>query len=470
MKKKSLVIVLSLTIAFSLLAFPVTVGINAFLLPSVYEDTFLGELKYKIRRLQNTDGKRIVLIGGSAIPFGVQSNLIKESISGYDVVDFGMYASLGSNVMLDFARSRINKDDIVLFMPEQHSQTLSMYYDGMSLWQGFDGSFQDIWLLKNETRQRLYGDIFAFSQSKFKYTFQEKIDLDESIYRRSSFNEYGDIKTELTPYNTMFDLYDPTTTVSFSENVIATDFIAYVNEFAKFVRSKEAQIYYYFPPINSLAIEDKNLVDSYYDYLAEQLDFDILGNPYDSIMDPEWFYDSNFHLNGSGGVHFTKKLIQNIKLANNDTSSTNIPLPGKPVIPETEITDGNNTHEDYFTYEENEETCVITDIKEIHESMIVPFRHNGKKVVSFKAETFAGKAGIKRIFIQDNIRYLYDYSFKDCSSLQRIYLQNKKPASINIGAHLLDGTRANIYVSKSCYSDYVTNYNFSRYGERIRPY
>ena len=166
MKKKGLVITLSITTTLSLLTFPCLVGINAFMLPSVYEDTFLGELKYKIKRLKETDGKRIVIISGSSAPFGIRSDLIKEKLFEYDVVNFGMYASLGSNVMLDFSKVRINEGDIVLFMPEQHIQTLSMYYNGTSLWQALDGDFSSLSLLPSATRQRLYGDLYSFSQSK----------------------------------------------------------------------------------------------------------------------------------------------------------------------------------------------------------------------------------------------------------------------------------------------------------------
>ena len=167
MKRKPLVISLISICVITLTAFPVLTMVNAFGLPSVYEDTFLGEMKYKIKRLKETDGKRIVLIGGSGVPFGVRSDLIEKYLPEYKVVDFGMYASLGSDVMLDFAKARINQGDIIIFMPEQHEQTLSMYYNGASLWQALDGDYQSYWLLSKEKRERLVGDLFKFSQDKF---------------------------------------------------------------------------------------------------------------------------------------------------------------------------------------------------------------------------------------------------------------------------------------------------------------
>lgn len=468
MKKKGLIATLLSISLVSVLAIPFIVTGYALLSPSVFEDTFLGELNNKIERLKSTNGKRIVLIGGSSIPFGLRSELVKKYLPEYEVVDFGLYASLGSNVMLDFAKARINKDDILLFVPEQHEQTLSMYYNGDSLWQALDGHFNNISLLNYETRQRLYGDLYKFSQDKYKFNTYEKIDLGDSIYQRSSFNTYGDIKEELTPYNTMYDLYDVTTSIRFDNDIIKDDFIDYLNDFNNYVNKKEAHLYYYFCPMNIAAIKDEEKVDTYYDYLTSKLNFDILGNPHDSIMDKEWFYDTNFHLNSSGSRLYTKKLIQNIKLLLNDTSVTDIEEPIKPDIPEDEgDKDIDNSQEDNFSYIYKDNSYVISGIKTPLKHMIVPYYHEGIKISGFNSDVFSNRSDINEITIQNNVRYIYDYSFSGCSNLTKIHLSSKKPSSINIGDHLLDGCDANIYVPVDIISLYITNYTFSRYATRI---
>ena len=469
MKKKGLIISLSVSMSVVLLAYPLTIGINAFVLPSVYEDTFLGEMKKKIKLLKETDGKRIILIGGSSVPFGVKSSLIEENISNYKVINFGMYASLGSNVMLDFAKARINQDDIVIFMPEQNVQTLSMYYNGKALWQALDGDFSSFWLLNRDTRQRMYGDLYSFSQEKFKFTFQNKLDLGDTIYQKSSFEKHGDIKEGLANYNIMYDQVDPTMNITFDENFDDT-FLSYVNDFASYVRTKGAHMYYRFAPMNQKAIEDESTLDHYYEVLQDKLELDILGNPHDAILDSEWFYDTNFHLNDAGRIVNTKQLIKDIKLTLDDTSRTEIEDPEKPVIPEDENTkDGDNSDVDCFTYEEKEDYYVITSLLNEKEDIVVPYRYNGKKVIAFSADVFASHKRIKTIRIQDNIRYLYDYSFNGCSALERIYLDNLNPSSINVSGNLLDGCNADIYVPKEAYSKYIQSYVFGAYySDRIK--
>ena len=469
MKKKGLIISLSVSMSVVLLAYPLTIGINAFILPSVYGDTFLGEMKEKIKLLKETDGKRIILIGGSSVPFGVKSSLIEENIANYKVINFGMYASLGSNVMLDFAKARINQDDIVIFMPEQNVQTLSMYYNGKALWQALDGDFSSFWLLNHDTRQRMYGDLYSFSQEKFKFTFQNKLDLGDTIYQKSSFEKHGDIKEGLANYNIMYDQVDPTMNITFDEN-FDENFLSYVNDFASYVRTKGAHMYYRFAPMNKKAIEDESTLDHYYEVLQDKLELDILGNPHDAILDSEWFYDTNFHLNDAGRIMNTKQLIKDIKLTLDDTSRTEIEDPEKPVIPEDENTkDGDNSDVDCFTYEEKEDYYIITSLLNEKEDIVVPYRYNGKKVIAFNADVFASHKGIKTIRIQDNIRYLYDYSFNGCSALERIYLDNLNPSSINVSGNLLDGCNADIYVPKEAYSKYIQSYVFGAYySDRIK--
>ena len=469
MKKKGLIISLSVSMSVVLLAYPLTIGINAFVLPSVYGDTFLGEMKEKIKLLKETDGKRIILIGGSSVPFGVKSSLIEENIANYKVINFGMYASLGSNVMLDFAKARINQDDIVIFMPEQNVQTLSMYYNGKALWQALDGDFSSFWLLNHDTRQRMYGDLYSFSQEKFKFTFQNKLDLGDTIYQKSSFEKHGDIKEGLANYNIMYDQVDPTMNITFDEN-FDENFLSYVNDFASYVRTKGAHMYYRFAPMNKKAVEDESTLDHYYEVLQDKLELDILGNPHDAILDSEWFYDTNFHLNDAGRIMNTKQLIKDIKLTLDDTSRTEIEDPEKPVIPEDENTkDGDNSDVDCFTYEEKEDYYIITSLLNEKEDIVVPYRYNGKKVIAFSADVFASHKRIKTIRIQDNIRYLYDYSFNGCSALERIYLDNLNPSSINVSGNLLDGCNADIYVPKEAYSKYIQSYVFGAYySDRIK--
>ena len=104
------------------------------LTPNVYGDTFLGALAPKLERLKSTEGKRIIVVGGSSVAFGLNSPMLKE-YTGYEVINFGLYATLGTRIMLDLSRDYIRSGDIVILAPELDKQTLSMYYNAEAVWQ-----------------------------------------------------------------------------------------------------------------------------------------------------------------------------------------------------------------------------------------------------------------------------------------------------------------------------------------------
>ena len=78
----------------------------ATLTPPQYSNTFVGALDEKYDRLNAIDGEKLVVVGGSSVAFGVDSEMI-EKYTGMPVVNFGLYAALGTKLMLDLSRSAI---------------------------------------------------------------------------------------------------------------------------------------------------------------------------------------------------------------------------------------------------------------------------------------------------------------------------------------------------------------------------
>ena len=99
-----------------------TVAAIGFGLPSQFGNTFLGELENKIDRLYSLDKPKIVVIGGSSVPFGVDSKLTEKAL-GMPTVNFGLYATLGTKMMLDISKGAIKKGDIIVIAPDTDAQT-----------------------------------------------------------------------------------------------------------------------------------------------------------------------------------------------------------------------------------------------------------------------------------------------------------------------------------------------------------
>ncbi len=396
------------------------------LLPPQFGDTFLGELKEKCALLENTEGKRIIFVGGSAAAFGTDCSLIEEAFPDYSAINFGMYGGLGTKVMMDLSEKYIHEGDIVILTPEQQEQSLSDYFGGKYMWQAADGYFSILLRLKSENIPQMAGAFPEFVSDKIHYIMEGKPPEPEGVYSRGSFNSYGDIESGLCSGNIMPDGYQPDIPAYYGD--IQPEFIKYMNKYAEIINKRGGVLWYRFCPVNTLAVqatEPEKKAAEFYDNLQKYISFPIIGNPSYSIMDERWFYDTNFHLNSSGKTVNTIQIIRDIKAMLGDDSEVNIPFPSMP--------DKTASGETLY------------------------------------ADVYSGNEGIETVEIGAEISRIEDYAFYGCSNLRAIIIRQPDPSLCIVGQHLLDGTNADIYVPDENVNDYRLNYGWTVYSRRIKP-
>lgn len=470
-QRKTVRNIVAVTIILLLLA-PLSLLAWGFGLPSCYEETFLGELKDKCALLEEeTEQPRIILVGGSAVAFGVDSALMEEQLPGYTVVNFGMYAALGTTVMLDLSQESLREGDIVILIPEQQEQTLSDYFDAAILWQGLDGAFDLLARLDSDRWGQLAGTFPAFAAQKLAWTVTGTGPEPEGVYTHASFNGYGDVDSDLCVQNVMSGLYDENTPICFDSDTPTEEFVEAVNDYAAAAEEQGATVWYHFCPMNALAVEEGADVDGWTETLQARLNIPLAGDPNDCILEAEWFYDTNFHLNASGKTVYTRQLIRDIKAMLGDSSPTDIDLPEQPQAAAAALTEGDDSDADCFLYESDGETVTVIGLSETgrsRASLTVPTQWEGLPVTAIAASAFAGETGLTELVIQENITAIGDLAFDGCTALERIVVENDDPSACRVGQQLLDGTDANVYVSADALSDYRTNYFWSVYGVRIQ--
>lgn len=454
------------------LIMPVTLLCWGFLTRTQYGDTFMGELKHKVQLLRETEGQRIILVGGSSVAFGIDSALLEQHFPEYRVINFGMYAALGTTVMLDLSQPYVREGDIVILMPEQQDQTLSDYFDASVMWQGVDGAYELLLSLSPEQQGMMLGHFPSFAAGKFAWLLRGDTPQPEGVYRRDSFNRYGDVVNEACGQNIMPGGVDPSTPIRFDSAMVHPEFVERVNAYAAAVTEKGAALWYGFCPMNAAAVETDSDVDVFYNELQSQLSFPIMGNPHDSILEAGWFFDTNFHLNASGKTLYTRNLIRGIKAMLLDSSPTQIAIPPMPELAETVLWQGDDNHQPHFLYEEFNGTVTIVGVTaegSQQESLTVPSTWNGMAVTSIAANAFTGCKNLQTITIQKNIRSIADGAFAGCDALTQIFVQSAKPSACIVGSGLLDSTNANIYVHPDVLSAYRTDYFWSVHAQHILP-
>ena len=402
--------------------------ICGFGLPVQFGDTFMGELKSKYERLKETSGKRIVLVGGSGVAFDCDSALMDDFFPSYEIVNFGMYAGLGTKSVMDLSENYIHEGDIVILSPEQSEQTFSDYFNGEYMWQAADGAFGMLRDLKSENFEAMLGNFPRFALEKLNYVMKGQKPQTDSIYQKKSFNTYGDIELDTCRENILPNGYDVNQKVRFTEDVVQPEFMDYMNDWAKRLEKKGAVVWYRYCPVNKLSVEDMDDLAAYDVFLRQKLDFPVIGNPENSLMEAEWFFDTNFHLNQPGKEVNTVQLIRDMKAMLGDDRAVTVELPEKP----------------HRTWGEVSTETRIWTAKD--------------------SETYQGE---ETIVIPENVTQIEDYAFSNCAGLKQIVLEQKNPSKCIVGQHLLDGTGAEILVPQMSVDSYKRNYFWSVYAGRI---
>ena len=402
--------------------------ICGFGLPVQFGDTFMGELKSKYERLKETSGKRIVLVGGSGVAFDCDSALMDDFFPSYEIVNFGMYAGLGTKAVMDLSENYIHEGDIVILSPEQSEQTFSDYFNGEYMWQAADGAFGMLRDLKSENFEAMLGNFPRFALEKLNYVMKGQKPQTDSIYQKKSFNTYGDIELDTCRENILPNGYDVNQKVRFTEDVVQPEFMDYMNDWAKRLEKKGAVVWYRYCPVNKLSVEDMDDLAAYDVFLRQKLDFPVIGNPENSLMEAEWFFDTNFHLNQPGKEVNTVQLIRDMKAMLGDDRAVTVELPEKP----------------HRTWGDVSAETRIWTAKD--------------------SETYQGE---ETIVIPENVTQIEDYAFSNCAGLKQIVLEQKDPSKCIVGQHLLDGTGAEILVPQMSVDSYKRNYFWSLYAGRI---
>lgn len=469
-----------MTIIILAISVPLSIILFGFCVPAQFNETYYGELGYMYERLNNTEGKKIVLIGNSSLAFGVRTDLMRAEFTDYEIVNFGLYGSIGTKSMLDLSKANIAEGDIVIVVPERNDRSQSLYFSAENMWMAADGNFSMLRKVAKENKGIMAGDFLGFTSQKVRYFFGGAKPAADGVYAQASFNDENGNEVGYMTYNRDYNImsggYDANTPVDFSGG-LTEEFAAYLNEYNHFVHSKGATLYYGFTSVNKLALmdgTDESVFEEHLNALKSQLDFRIIGYPSDYAMDYEWFYDTNFHVNSAGMYFYTNQLVEDIKAELGISTENFIVIPEKPQSKPQESIDGNNTDADFFTYEDFDDGVRITGLTEEgrkRTSFVIPATFNGKPVRAFTAGTFAGNTMITEITVQTNVRILYDNSFRGCTRMTRLVLMHDNPYILGVGTQLLSGAdNCSVFVKYKVYDIFSTHYNWGAYRNRFVSY
>lgn len=273
--------------------------------PNAYQAAKLD----KLDKLAQTASPKMILVGGSNLAFSIDSKLLADRF-GLPVVNMGLAKSVGLSYLLEECKPYINEGDIVVIAPE-YELFFDLYYgsDGLIVeLQYYPDGFENLtswgeW----ETVISKFGPIM---QAKFSgFVRKGMASLEDSVYRRTGFNDFGDLETHLDApqhYET-HELFPDD--VPFQEESIEV-----LNKFNEYVLQQGARVLLTWPPLVREEFETHTdkiwLLDQ---RLRKDVAIPIISKPEDYIFEMPYMYDTAYHLRREGRRIRTLQLVEDLE-------------------------------------------------------------------------------------------------------------------------------------------------------------
>lgn len=303
--------------------------INA-VLPPVYSGTYFDTLSDKIDYLQSVQNEnKLVLFCGSSARFGYDSPMLEAAFPEYKVVNLGVYAYSNMLPLARIAGQFMKSGDILLSSPELDA---------------IDMQFCSRSALDKET----------FCMMESCYDMLSLLDLTEFTNVFDAFSEYQNSRRTMTPrsYSDSASFYDEdgTRTEQPSYNSYG-DYILYrenntagknfgikrafynavhiteadwngLNSLYDFFTQKGVTVYFTYSPRSKTSISEDSTPDARKELellFRQKLPVPVISSLEDSLMEPLYFFGTDNHLSTEGVQIHTKKVIEYLRRAMEDT-------------------------------------------------------------------------------------------------------------------------------------------------------
>jgi hypothetical protein len=284
--------------------------------PDAIFSSSIIDLKEEIL-IKNKNQKKIVVLGGSNVAFGIDSIAIEKEL-GIKAVNFGCMAGIGPEILLSKIKEHITSGDIVFFCWEY----------GLYRFKRTESNFTYLNLIFGPCSEQRNG-FPILDQIKLSLTYptsriRTSVAVaynpyaNPNIFRCSwDFDEYGNVRSiqeQIVKENVLIN--SPLNSLM-TKITITNDVKEILTKFVYSCRNKNIKILSTWPNTfnNPKYIENKVVEKNFITIKNFWLNLDVpmIGMPQDSMLTAEFFHDTYYHLNSKGVETRTKKLIENLK-------------------------------------------------------------------------------------------------------------------------------------------------------------
>lgn len=279
-------------------------------LPAMSRGSLMGSILIKQQLAENTPGARILVAGGSSVPYSIQCEVIQQQ-TGMPCIAMGATAYLGLEYYLSLLEDHLHQGDLVILAPE-----IVMLQDQVSYSTTWMAVENDPGLLAAVPLSYWPGMVSGY------YTYsRQKLDLyrqkgaptqsPQEQYEAFGFGPWGDIPGQRE--NLLESGYDKNNILTLTGDDLAPRVRRAIKDFAKKAQSAGARVVMTWAPFDELAYAGTaDQLDALQAQLEQQTGLSYLGSLAESMLPGELFYDSNNHLTSQGAELRTQMLLEDL--------------------------------------------------------------------------------------------------------------------------------------------------------------
>jgi hypothetical protein len=284
-------------------------------------NVFLSQNRPKHLRLKTMARPRVILVGGSNLLMGMESEELEKELSPYHAVNMSLTVSMGAELQIHDIEREIESGDVIVVSLEYENvagpsfdQVTGVY--ALESIEHHPGSIAA--LTGSQLRTLVSGSLLEYSgivlrQSRFHlknlWNPVRKLAFAEEQVR---FNNYGDAvfqRNENPKFNRRFvGLPEQLNAVNLSRTV------ELLNGLADRCKSRGASCYFSYPPYpESTFKKNSGYLKQLETALKAGIKMPILGTPGEMVMPDAFFWDTQYHLLKDGPRIRTQRLINQLK-------------------------------------------------------------------------------------------------------------------------------------------------------------
>ncbi len=271
----------------------------------------------KMKRLASLQESRLVILGGSNAAFGIHSPIFAES-TGREVVNLGLHVSLGLEFPLRCYLPHAKPGDIVVVCPEYHVLIDDSQQQGdpvvtNQLIEQWPNATEYLDINQNHSWKQFLDHDSVLLAHQWVHRSIKMIrgrDKVDKIYRRSSFNQYGDL---ISHYQKVAPKLTSVTGLKTPEIKTLERTVDILNRFVEQCDHRGVTVYFAYPPFAKTTYEQSvTAIQRTERVLRERCKVIQLNQPEDNVYSDDCFFDSAYHLNGVTGEKQSRRLATSI--------------------------------------------------------------------------------------------------------------------------------------------------------------